>query len=60
MIETGVTAFHFSVYADKKRLLDYTHEYQAVFVEKPDGSHVFDLQTGMRQPKSSDGQTISD
>ena len=59
MLESGVTAFHFSVYADTKRPLNYSHEYQPVFVEKPDGSHVFDLQTGMPQPgiaspKSSD------
>jgi len=53
MLESDVTAFHFSVYADTKRPLNYTHEYQAVFVEKPDGSHVFDLQTGMLQARES-------
>ncbi|THH21404.1 hypothetical protein EW146_g161 [Bondarzewia mesenterica] len=45
-IETGVTAFHFSVRTDERRPLNYAHEYQNVFVEPTDGSHVFGLQIG--------------
>jgi Glycoside hydrolase 131 catalytic N-terminal domain len=45
-LESGVTAFHFSVQADTTRPLNNTHEYQAVFIEITDGTHVFELQTG--------------
>ena len=45
-MESGTTAFHFSVMADESRPLNYSHEYQVVFVEPNDGSHVFDLQLG--------------
>ncbi|KIM43056.1 glycoside hydrolase family 131 protein, partial [Hebeloma cylindrosporum] len=46
LMETGVTVFHFSIKADKKRPLNYTHEYQIVFIEPNDGSHVFGIQLG--------------
>jgi hypothetical protein len=49
MLESGITAFHFSVYADEKRPLNYTHEYQVVWIEPSDGSHVFDLQIGTHE-----------
>ncbi len=52
MLESGVTAFHFSVYADAKRPLNYAHEYQTVWVEPSDGSHIFDLQIGKRRVAS--------
>ncbi|KAK7689951.1 hypothetical protein QCA50_006591 [Cerrena zonata] len=45
-IETGVTAFHFSVKKDDKKPLNLSHEYQPVFIEPNDGTHVFDLQVG--------------
>jgi hypothetical protein len=47
LIETGVTVFHFSIKADPARPLNYTHEYQIVFIEPNDGSHVFEIQLGM-------------
>lgn len=46
-LESGVTAFHFSVQQDPTARLNVTHEYQAVFIEPSDGTHIFDLQTGM-------------
>lgn len=46
VIETGVTAFHFSIKEDAARPLNYTHEYQIVFIEPNDGSHVFGIQLG--------------
>ncbi|KAH9960105.1 hypothetical protein BC827DRAFT_413336 [Russula dissimulans] len=46
VLESGITAFHFSVHADTQRPLNYTHEYQALWIELSDGSHIFDLQTG--------------
>ncbi len=46
-IESGITVFHFSVQTDPKQLLNFKHEYQPLFIEPKDGSHVFDLQTGM-------------
>jgi hypothetical protein len=49
MLESGITAFHFSVYRDEELPLNYTHEYQAVWVEPTDGSHAFDLQLGTRE-----------
>ncbi|KAI0088591.1 hypothetical protein BDY19DRAFT_993973 [Irpex rosettiformis] len=45
-LETGVTEFHFSVKADTTRPLNFSHEYQVVWIEPNDGSHVFDLQIG--------------
>ncbi|KAI0027892.1 hypothetical protein K488DRAFT_20409, partial [Vararia minispora EC-137] len=46
MLDAGLTAFHFSVRADEANPLNFTHEYQAVWIEPDDGSHVFDLQIG--------------
>ncbi|KAH9006721.1 hypothetical protein EDB84DRAFT_1447561 [Lactarius hengduanensis] len=45
-IESGLTAFHFSVQADSQQQLNFEHEYQPLFIEPNDGTHVFDLQTG--------------
>lgn len=45
-IEVGTTVFHFSVKSDEERPLNYTHEYQVVFIEPDDGTHVFELQLG--------------
>ncbi|EWC44436.1 hypothetical protein DRE_06804 [Drechslerella stenobrocha 248] len=43
----GVTAHHFSVRVDPTRPLNYTHEYQPVFIETQDySSHVWQLKTG--------------
>lgn len=47
-METSVSVFHFSIMADEKRPLNYNHEYQVVYVEPHDGSHVFDIQLGER------------
>ena len=46
LMESGVTVFHFSVKVDDKRPLNYNHEYQVVFIEPNDGSHVFALKLG--------------
>ncbi|KAF9478220.1 hypothetical protein BDN70DRAFT_63133 [Pholiota conissans] len=46
LIETGVTVFRFSIKSDPARPLNYTHEYQIVFIEPNDGSHVFGIQLG--------------
>ena len=45
-METGTTVFHFSVQQDASRPLNYSHEYQVVFIEPNDGSHIFELQLG--------------
>ncbi|KAK0201444.1 hypothetical protein DFS33DRAFT_1347386 [Desarmillaria ectypa] len=45
-MDTGISVFHFSIKADETRPLNYTHEYQIVFIEPTDGSHVFGLQLG--------------
>ncbi len=45
-METGTTVFHFSVKQDASRPLNYSHEYQIVFIEPNDGSHIFELQLG--------------
>jgi len=46
IMETGVSVFHFSIKADDERPLNYSHEYQVVFIEPNDGSHVFEIQLG--------------
>lgn len=48
ILETGTTAFHFSIKQDVSRPLNYSHEYQIVWIEPNDGSHVFGVQLGMR------------
>ncbi|KAJ7819682.1 hypothetical protein B0H13DRAFT_1528661, partial [Mycena leptocephala] len=45
-MEMGVSVFHFSIKADLLRPLNYTHEYQIVFIEPSDGTHVFGIQLG--------------
>ncbi|KAJ7085218.1 hypothetical protein B0H15DRAFT_847431 [Mycena belliarum] len=45
-METGVTVFHFSIKGDGQRPLNYSHEYQVVFIEPSDGTHVFGIQLG--------------
>lgn len=47
LLETGTTVFHFSIMQDERKPLNYKHEYQIVFVETNDGSHVFGIQLGM-------------
>ena len=49
-METGVTVFHFSIKLDTKKPLNYSHEYQIVFIEPNDGTHVFDIQLGRFPP----------
>ncbi|CAA7261556.1 unnamed protein product [Cyclocybe aegerita] len=44
--QVGTTVFHFSVKTDETRPLNDTHEYQPVFIEPNDGTHIFDLQLG--------------
>ncbi|KAF7798258.1 hypothetical protein EIP86_009475 [Pleurotus ostreatoroseus] len=44
VLETGTTVFHFSIKQDPRRPLNFTHEYQIVFIEPNDGSHVFEIQ----------------
>ncbi|KAL0064289.1 hypothetical protein AAF712_008733 [Marasmius tenuissimus] len=46
LMETGVTRFHFSIKSDPRYPLNFTHEYQVVFIEPSDGSHVFGVQLG--------------
>jgi hypothetical protein len=46
IMEVGTTVFHFSIQVDKKRPLNISHEYQVVFIEPNDGSHVFEIQVG--------------
>ncbi|KAJ7644802.1 hypothetical protein FB45DRAFT_987993 [Roridomyces roridus] len=41
-----VSTFRFSIKADVERPLNYTHEYQIVFIEPSDGTHVFEVQLG--------------
>jgi hypothetical protein len=45
-MEVGVTVFHFSIQVDKAHPLNYSHEYQIVFIEPNDGTHVFGVQLG--------------
>jgi hypothetical protein len=50
-LETGKTAFHFSFMADQSQPLNVTHEYQLVFIEPNDGTHVFGAQIGMMRAR---------
>lgn len=45
-MENGTTVFHFSIMKDEEHPLNYTHEYQIVWIEPDDGSHVFGIQLG--------------
>ncbi|KAF9265171.1 hypothetical protein L218DRAFT_159775 [Marasmius fiardii PR-910] len=44
--QTGITRFHFSIKEDQAAPLNLTHEYQIVFIEPSDGSHVFGVKLG--------------
>ncbi|KAF9450554.1 glycoside hydrolase family 131 protein [Macrolepiota fuliginosa MF-IS2] len=55
IIEANTTVFHFSIKADEARPLNYKHEYQIVFIEPNDGTHVFGIQLGT--PFTPDGNT---
>ncbi|KAJ3729384.1 hypothetical protein C8R42DRAFT_693379 [Lentinula raphanica] len=46
IMEVGVSKFHFSVKQNEQLPLNYSHEYQIVFIEPADGTHVFELQLG--------------
>lgn len=46
-MEVGSTAFHFSIMRDERHPLNLKHEYQVVFIEPNDGTHVFGIQLGM-------------
>ncbi|KAF9649768.1 hypothetical protein BDM02DRAFT_3113217 [Thelephora ganbajun] len=44
--QVNTTAFHFSIAVDDSKPLNLTHEYQVVFIEPSDGSHVFGVKLG--------------
>ncbi|KIJ59263.1 glycoside hydrolase family 131 protein [Hydnomerulius pinastri MD-312] len=44
--DVGTTVFHVSIRADDALPLNMTHEYQIVWIEPNDGSHVFEIQLG--------------
>ncbi|KAJ3801924.1 hypothetical protein GGU11DRAFT_829733 [Lentinula aff. detonsa] len=46
IMEVGVSKFSFSVKENDQLPLNYSHEYQIVFIEPSDGTHVFELQLG--------------
>ncbi|KAH7320512.1 hypothetical protein B0J17DRAFT_583011 [Rhizoctonia solani] len=46
MLQSGKTVWHFSIMRDEARPLNLTHEYQIVFAEPDDGSHVFGIKVG--------------
>ncbi|KAJ7201454.1 hypothetical protein C8J57DRAFT_1442001 [Mycena rebaudengoi] len=46
-MEMGVSVFHFSIKADLARPLNFDHEYQLVFIEPSDGTHVFGVELGL-------------
>jgi hypothetical protein len=46
ILEKGKTVFHFSIAKDDLRPLNLKHEYQIVFIEPDDGSHVFGVRIG--------------
>ncbi|KAJ4482474.1 hypothetical protein J3R30DRAFT_2179165 [Lentinula aciculospora] len=46
IMEIGVSKFYFSVKDNEQLPLNYSHEYQIVFIEPSDGTHVFELQLG--------------
>ena len=52
-MEVGVSVFHFSIKEDLLRPLNYNHEYQIVFIEPSDGTHVFGIQLGARSAPST-------
>ncbi|KAG8733976.1 hypothetical protein FRC10_012048 [Ceratobasidium sp. 414] len=46
VLESGKSVWHFSILRDEKRPLNYKHEYQIVFIEPGDGTHVFGVKVG--------------
>ncbi|KAG8722350.1 hypothetical protein FRC09_006389 [Ceratobasidium sp. 395] len=46
VLEQGKSVWHFSIQRDEKRPLNYKHEYQIVFIEPNDGTHVFGVKVG--------------
>ncbi|KAB5591545.1 hypothetical protein CTheo_5011 [Ceratobasidium theobromae] len=46
MLQSGKSVWHFSIMRDDTRPLNYSHEYQIVFIEPDDGSHVFGVRVG--------------
>jgi len=46
IMEAGTTVFHVSIQVDETRPLNLDHEYQIVFIEPDDGTHVFEIQIG--------------
>lgn len=44
--EVGTTVYHFSIQVDEARPLNYDHEYQIVWIEPNDGTHVFGVNLG--------------
>lgn len=46
----GRKAYHFSMLMETLKPLDLIHEYQVVFVEPSDGSHIFGVQLGEYYP----------
>jgi len=57
-METGKTVFHFSLMLDDSRPLNFNHEYQVVFIEPSDGSHVFGIQLGQSLSATRDFPSI--
>ncbi|KAF7982130.1 hypothetical protein HWV62_29861 [Athelia sp. TMB] len=45
--DVGTSVFHFSIREDEARRLNYSHEYQIVWIEPSDGSHVFGIQLAL-------------
>ena len=45
--EVGTTVYHFSIQSDLSKPLNFSHEYQIVWIEPSDGTHVFDIQVGV-------------
>ncbi|KAF8837739.1 hypothetical protein BDN67DRAFT_157550 [Paxillus ammoniavirescens] len=46
LADVGTTVFHVSIRADDMLPLNMSHEYQIVWIEPNDGSHVFEIQLG--------------
>ncbi|TFK48809.1 hypothetical protein OE88DRAFT_1713906 [Heliocybe sulcata] len=46
VLDVGRTVFHFSIMRNDLLPLNYDHEYQIVFIEPSDGSHIFGIQLG--------------
>ena len=44
--EVGTTVYHFSIQRDDSKPLNYSHEYQIVWIEPNDGTHVFGVNLG--------------